>query len=199
MVKATATSYKPTPPGNYRAKFTKHEEKSNQDGAFWIWTFRLIEDMEGDQVDEEYEILTVSSSTAFTPKAKARKWAQSMIGRVLEDDEVLDFDDLTGKTYILAVGINENGRNTVDSITIPKRANGKSEPTQSPLSARFLELGELLGKDPKTLNTFKAWYKQTHVGKFEEQTPGAQAEIIDKMEGIAQIDPEHIPFDEDDK
>lgn len=134
MVQATATAYTPTPRGTYRGKLTAIEEKKNDNGTFWIWKFTLIEDIEGETVEEEFERFVTTSSTNFGPKSKARGWVHNMIGRELDTKETIDFDTaLVGKNYILTIGIN-NDKNTLDAITPAKRAPQRAqEAPQAPV------------------------------------------------------------------
>lgn len=133
MVKAIATTYKPTPNLNYRGRLIKVEERSNANGKFWIWSFFLIEDVEGGEVPEEFEKFNIASSASMMPKSNARKWVQGMLGRVLEDDEEVDFDEqLVGKTYILNVGINENNKNTLDGVTRSRRPEPNGDGYSTP-------------------------------------------------------------------
>ena len=139
MVQATATTYKPTPRGTYRGKLTAVEEKKNDSGYYWIWSFTLLEDVEGDPIEEEFEKFTATSSTNFGPKSKARNWVHGMIGRALETDETIDFDEsLVGRVYILNVGINEETqRNTLDSLSPAKRApQAPQRPASAPAASQ---------------------------------------------------------------
>lgn len=171
MVTLTASSYKPTPIGNYRGKLTKVEEKTNDTGAFLMWQFRLIEDIDGEPVDEEFEIFTVSSSTAFTPNAKARRWVQGMLGgRVLNDDETVDFDEeLVGKIYILNVGINNNGRNTLDSISPSKKAKATSNGDASPSEALQRLQAAIDGCHMSRGDVMRQWADLGFKGRTREQ------------------------------
>lgn len=123
MVKATATAYKPIPSGIYKGKLVGVDEKTNDTGSYWAWQFYLLEDMEGDPVEPEFERFNAISSTNFMPKSKARSWVNNMIGRVLADDEEIDFDEtIVGKHYVLTIAISPSGRNTLEAVSPAKRA-----------------------------------------------------------------------------
>lgn len=66
-------------------------EKSISDKPWMKWTFTLFQGSE-----EEIE-LTAASSTAITPKAKARPWVEAVLGRKLANHEEIDTDDLSMK------------------------------------------------------------------------------------------------------
>lgn len=194
---ATATSYKPIPAATYRGRLTKVETKDNDNGEYWLWTFRLIEDVEGEPVDEDNEVFKQSSSTSFTTNAKARKWVNGMLGRVIDDDEQVDFDrDLVGPMYLLTIGINENNKNVLNGVTPSKKA--KSAPDKpATISQRMSSARKALGWADAQ---FKLWYSMNTSDngqtRFAELLEELQTELVEKLE--AQVAPvsdiDDLPF-----
>ena len=122
----TATHGADFEPGVYRAKLKELEtaessivdEKTGQPGFYTRWTFELL--------DEGYEGHTLrgNSSMNFGPRAKARQWAEALLGRRIESGESIDEDDLIGMEGDLMVRLEETDRGTfakVESVNPVRR------------------------------------------------------------------------------
>lgn len=133
-------------PGVYRARLQKVDEQESQfmDDATgepkwqYIWTFELL--------DEGYEgnTLTGWSSTNFGPKAKARAWAEALIGRQITSGENISGDDLLGKECDLMITLKTGDRGTfakVESVNpVRKKKKGEAGKTEKP--AKELKINE---------------------------------------------------------
>ena len=114
----TATDGADFEPGVYRAKLKELEtaessivdEKTGQPGFYTRWTFELL--------DEGYEGHTLrgNSSMNFGPRAKARQWAEALLGRRIESGESINEDDLIGKEGDLMVRLEETDRGTFAKV-----------------------------------------------------------------------------------
>jgi hypothetical protein len=69
-------------PGLYEGMLTAIEERSSDNGEYLRWAFTI--DDEGDEVE-----VSALSSTKFSPTAKARKYAESLLGRTIKNGEEL--------------------------------------------------------------------------------------------------------------
>lgn len=112
----------PVPEGEYRARVlaitmqTNENTPEGENNQYLRWEFILTDD-NGEEFTGRQ--LMANSSLAFGPRAKARKWAQALVGRKLGADEALDTDDLIGQEAILEVSHVEKNGNTyarVDDI-----------------------------------------------------------------------------------
>lgn len=78
--------------GIYRAKLVEMEDAEGgvDDKGYVKWTFELM--------DEEYtgQSLRANSSLNFGPRAKARGWAEALLGRRIESGEEIGEEDLVG-------------------------------------------------------------------------------------------------------
>lgn len=114
----TATDTPAYEPGVYTAKLKELEtaessivdEKTGQKGLYMKWTFELL--------DDEYtgQTLRANSSMNFGPSAKARKWAEGLLGRKIESGESIEEDDLLGKRADLMVTLKETDRGTFAQV-----------------------------------------------------------------------------------
>ena len=141
----TATDSVDYEPGVYRAKLKELEtaessivdEKTGQPGFYMKWTFELL--------DEGYEGHTLrgNSSMNFGLRAKARQWAEALLGRRIESGESIDGDDLIGKEGDLMVRLEETDRGTfarVESVNPVRRKKEKPGTVQpAPIPAEGLE------------------------------------------------------------
>jgi hypothetical protein len=122
-------------PGIYRAKLQKVDEQESQftDDVTgepkwqYIWTFELLE--------EGYEgnTLTGWSSTNFGPRAKARAWAEALVGRQINSGENISGDDLIGKECHLMVSLKSGDRGSfakIESVHPPRQR--KTDKAQKP-------------------------------------------------------------------
>jgi hypothetical protein len=97
--KFRATSYHARlKPGLYEGKLTAIEERSSDNGPYLRWTFAI--DHHGDEVE-----VSALSSTKFSPTAKARKYAEALLGRTIKEGEELTPTELYGCTCQLVVAI----------------------------------------------------------------------------------------------
>jgi len=130
-IKFTATYSGDYAPGVYRAKLKELEtaessivdEKTGQPGLYTRWTFELL--------DEGYEghMLRGNSSMNFGPRAKARQWAEALLGRRIGRGESIYEHELIGKEGDLMVRLEETNRGTfpkVESVN-PIRQKGPDE------------------------------------------------------------------------
>ncbi len=106
----------PEPAGVYPAVLEKVEERDSEigkGGTYLFWTFKSR-----NKKREEIE-LTGTSNTNFGPTAKPRRWAQTLLGRVLTKDEALagmDLDELVGESCQLIIGVVEKESGTFNVI-----------------------------------------------------------------------------------
>jgi len=97
--KFKATSYQARlKPGLYQGRLTAIEERSSDNGPYLRWTFAI--DHKGDEVE-----VSALSSTKFSPTAKARKYAEALLGRAIKEGEELAPDELYGCTCQVMVTI----------------------------------------------------------------------------------------------
>ena len=126
----TATDGADFEPGVYRARLMELEtaessivdEKTGKPGFYLKWIFELL--------DKGYEGHTLrgNSSLNFGPRAKARQWAEALLGRRIQSGESIDEDDLIGKEGDLMVRLEETDRGTfakVESVN-PIRRKSKA-------------------------------------------------------------------------
>ena len=127
----TATDSADFEPGVYRASLMELEtaessiidEKTGQPGFYTKWTFELL--------DEGYEGHTLrgNSSMTFGPRAKARQWAEALLGRRIQSGESIDENDLIGQEGDLMVRLEETDRGTfakVESVNPVRRKKTKA-------------------------------------------------------------------------
>jgi hypothetical protein len=131
----TATDSVEYEAGVYRAKLIDLEtlkgsivdEKTGQPRMYMKWTFELLED------GYDRQTLRGNSSLAFGPRAKARQWAEALLGRRIESGESVNEDDLIGKECDLMVRPEETDRGTfakVESVNLLRRKKDKAEKVQ---------------------------------------------------------------------
>jgi hypothetical protein len=121
-------------PGVYRAKLRKvdeeesqfTDEKTGEQKWQYIWTFELLE--------EGYEgnTLTGWSSTNFGPRAKARAWAEALIGRSITSGENISGDDLVGKECDLMITLKAGDRGTFAKVESVNPVRKKKANTDKP-------------------------------------------------------------------
>lgn len=119
-------------PGVYRAKLkdletaegTIVDDKTGEPRLYMKWTFDLLE--EGYE-DRE---LRGNSSMAFGSRAKARAWAEALLGRRIENGETVSEEDLIGCECDLMVKLEETDRGTfakVESVNPFRKKKGKNK------------------------------------------------------------------------
>ena len=124
-------------PGIYRAKVKDIVEQEspflddNTGEKKWqyVWTFELLED------GYEGQTLRGWSSTAFGPRAKARAWAEHLLGRKIVAGEKVSTDDLIGKECDLMLTLKETDRGSfanVDSVNPVRKKKAKAESKEAP-------------------------------------------------------------------
>ena len=190
------TEFQPLPPDVYHATLLSIEPKDGQYGPFWTWKFEVDESEvpEGDYSTWQWAFSNCNLHPKSTSKKSPRAFASALVGRDLNDDEFIEeggaeYEALVGKKCRLSLGIEKTqegkSRNRVLGV-LPLKVNKAKE--ASPLSARYMELGQDLKKYPEQLAKFKTWYALEYRGKFEEQTPAAQEEILQKMTELNDVE-----------
>ena len=127
----TATDGADFEPGVYRARLKELEtaessivdEKTGKPGFYLKWIFELLDEGYGGHT------LRGNSSMNFGPRAKARQWAEALLGRRIESGESIDEDDLVGKEGDLMVRLEETDRGTfakVESVNPVRRKKTKA-------------------------------------------------------------------------
>jgi hypothetical protein len=111
--KATAYEAK-VKPGLYPGSLTAIDERENDQEGYLIWRFAVKRD---DGQDAE---VSVSSSRKFSPSAKARKFAEALLGRPIQKGEELAPASLYGKPCQLLVSIQPlddgGSRNIIEQV-----------------------------------------------------------------------------------
>ena len=97
MTSFTAPSYELLDDGVYEAEFRGIEERQKEDGVFYLWSFAV--DYDGREIP-----VSGASSPKFGPKAKARAWAEAILGRAIQAVETVDVDALAGRPCQLILG-----------------------------------------------------------------------------------------------
>ena len=126
--------------GVYRARLKSLEtaegsivdEKTGEPRPYMKWTFDLLDE---DYTDRE---LRGNSSMAFGSRAKARAWAEALLGRRIENGETVSEEDLIGKECDLMVRLEETDRGTfakVESVNPVRKKKGKTEASVDPSKA----------------------------------------------------------------
>jgi hypothetical protein len=115
-------------PGTYAATFAGAEERASDSfGTFWLWRFTV----------DDVEVAGISSPK-LTKTAKARAWAEALVGRPLEPGEVVDFETLTGRPCTVVVEHNGAG--------FPKVVDVRPAPRPEPID-ETLAFAEVAGTD----------------------------------------------------
>jgi len=122
----------------YRAKLVRLEtaegsivdEKTGENKLYMKWTFELLE--------EGYEDrnLRGNSSMAFGNRAKARAWAEALLGRRIENGETVSEEDLIGNECDLMVKLEETDRGTfakVESVNPVRKKRERPEKKEEKL------------------------------------------------------------------
>ena len=104
MATLTATEARETQPaGVYEATVKEILLQESQDPQYdnpqyLLWVFNA---RKGKRAGE----IAATSSTSFGTKAKARKWAEALLGRKIKAGEVIDTDELAGKHCQIVVQV----------------------------------------------------------------------------------------------
>jgi hypothetical protein len=89
---------------------------------FLMWTFHVYDTEEGQEMKQ-------STSSAFTPKTNARKWAEALIGRKYEVGEECDTDTLCPKDcQVLVSNDNDKGFAKIINVLAAKKRFGPKKP-----------------------------------------------------------------------
>lgn len=121
MVKLVAHDYVVLPAGVYAVRLIDVEERISRDGAaFLLWHFEVVE--------TEYAgaSLTGVTSLRMGATARARQWAEALLGRRLTRGEEIDTDQLVGRRALATVTtIEREGRefNRVISLAPARKAS----------------------------------------------------------------------------
>ena len=112
--------------GMYAARFDSIEERTNEQGKFWFWTFTLQvpEDKIGDpeqftaDADTGNALIPITATTSarITPRTKAAKWIEALRGKEVEVDEEIDFDDMLASTCYAIVEVADTNYSRIQSL-----------------------------------------------------------------------------------
>jgi len=97
MTTFKAPDYTPVPPGIYTGRFEGTEERESERGNYVRWGWRTVGGKFADRM------VFGNSSLHFGPRAKARKWLETMLARQIEPGEEVDPDDLIGEVQTIRV------------------------------------------------------------------------------------------------
>lgn len=129
--------------GFYYAQCVNIEDgEEGQFGPSIRWVFHLKSQdtgemvliPEGDNAGQIYEFYAFTS-TKMTPKAKARKWSEVLLGREIEVGESGSAiaNECIGKSALVLIEANEAGYPRIENLTaIPKKGKQKAAPTPEP-------------------------------------------------------------------
>ncbi len=131
MFEATEVSLEP---GAYRARLQGIEEadgsnfETGEPEKYRRWTFEILE--EGFEGTE----LFASSTMAFGPRSKARKWVEALLGRKVEGGQKIGLEDLQGLEVDLGVVLKETDRGSfgkIDSVNPVRKKSRAAEQTEN--------------------------------------------------------------------
>lgn len=137
-MKATVTDITPAAlPGIYPCRFDAIEEKSNEQGKYWLWTFtfQVPEAKLGNPSDPDVTVnedgfalipITSTTSPRITPRTKAAKWIETLRGSAVEVDEEIDFGTMIGLYALGVIELADTGYSRINSL-LPANA----QPTQA--------------------------------------------------------------------
>jgi hypothetical protein len=106
------------PEGVYQGTLVGIDERQAADGrSFWLWTFRINHD--GRSVER-----TAPSSTNFSPRSKARQWAEALMGAKIDDSGTheFDLDQLTGRACTIVLDVVERDGERFNNVVQVLRA-----------------------------------------------------------------------------
>jgi hypothetical protein len=113
-------------PGVFGARFDAIEEKTNETGKYWLWSFTLavpeaqIGDLEqwAPAEDEKTSLIPVTATTSprITPRTKAAKWIEAIGRAKVEVGSDVDFDTLLGKPCQVVIIVVETGYSRIDAV-----------------------------------------------------------------------------------
>lgn len=125
-------------PGMFATRFDNIEEKRNENGPYWLWTFTVqvpankIGDPDRFSADEDSGFalipLTGTTSPRITPRTKAAKWIEALRGSEVEVDEEIDFDDFLRTTCYAVIEISDTGYSRIASLMPADDAEVEGEP-----------------------------------------------------------------------
>lgn len=107
------------PDGTFPATLLRIEERENAESGFaqttyLRWTFAVFHNEEGCE-------LIVNSSTAFGPKAKARKWMEAITSRRFEVGEEVDPADLCPIDCQVYVKKDDKGFSRIEDVLAERK------------------------------------------------------------------------------
>ena len=133
----TATSSNLPPMGLYIGKLTDIEDLGVQEGQYgkqhqlrFIIEMTDIVDSDDEEFAGEYVGRDVWAycNLTFGPRAKLRKWFQSIAGREIEDGEEVDAEEIIGKAVRFTIAENTMGNPTVSDVAGYRKASkGKAK------------------------------------------------------------------------
>lgn len=104
--------------GIYQATFEDIAEQSNDNGTYWLWTFKARDG------DNDVDI-TATSSPRITPKTKAAKFLTGM-GVAVEVGAKVNFAELVGMPVMIVVSVNADGYSRIENV-LPYKAPAKTK------------------------------------------------------------------------
>jgi hypothetical protein len=143
-MKATVTDIIPAVlPGVFPARLDTIEEKSNETGKYWLWSFTLavpalqIGDMEqwAPAEGEGGSLIPVTGTTSprITPRTKAAKWVEALGKVKVEVGTEIDLEALHGKHCQVVIIIAETGYSRIDAV-LPAPEAAPPIPTAAPVN-----------------------------------------------------------------
>lgn len=138
MFEATEVSWEP---GAYRARLKGIEEadgsnfETGEPEKYRRWTFEIRE--EGFEGTE----LSASSTMAFGPLSKARRWVEALLGRKVERGEKIGLADLQGLEVDLGVVLKETDRGSFAKIDSVNPVRKKSRAAEQVENKRVRDVG----------------------------------------------------------
>lgn len=131
MPKRIAIDYVELEPGVYRSELVKVEDipEGGQFGPYTKWYYKVLE--------EGFEDIDLRGNTSFNfgPQAKARMWAEALLGRRIDRGETIELDDLIGRQCELTIRMEETERGVyprIDSVNaVRRKTRSKGNPAEA--------------------------------------------------------------------
>lgn len=126
-MKATVTDITPAVlPGIMPCRFDNIEEKTNEQGKYWLWSFTFhvpkdkigtLEEV-GTVQDDGSALIPVTATTSprITPRTKAAKWIEALRGTPVEVDEEIDFGTMFGLHALGVIEVADTGYSRINSL-----------------------------------------------------------------------------------
>ncbi|HEX7024609.1 MAG TPA: hypothetical protein VF187_07310 [Gemmatimonadales bacterium] len=123
-------------PGQYLAKVVRLEEgETGEFGPSIKWVFNLADAKTREPMyDEQGELFEfyAYSSTKMGPRAKARQWAEALLGREIQNGEsgAEIAEAVVGRTALVLIGNNEKEFSRILQMA-PAKGNGAKAPAKA--------------------------------------------------------------------